>query len=518
MTGTHTTYQGMMMDIGKSACLAVFTISIATAVSAQNIDFGDGMAPFTPSQLLENEDGRFDHWNGIGRMESRGNRMCTAVLIDPRANPRIDSPDVPAYVLSSGHCTYTKSGQLGVDLEIEGHVEFNYFKGMSRNRKSYALKRIKWSSLRGTDLALLELDTTLSRLLKDGIKPMALAQEMPDIGMDILSVSAPITATGYTLRVSACKLESVVNIVEHPYSWNANQSNRCEDVLPGSSGSPLVNRYTNRIIGIMGTTTRGATEQSRCFTDSPCEVNDGQASWHADTNYASPVDALPACFVDGVFDIARPACTLQSAAQLTLANPDYRRHYIRLERDKNGDVIAPRWNMAFTVNTSMFKFKATRNPAECRDPDGYKSSRDARTAHINAVIGTEPGIYSLCIAGHNGNQGSAPGVRENAFIHTVELVEATETPAPNVNISLLDNGKHHITFITGLPTHASHAYKFGAPELTDCADPSGYKTVYYNFNISPKLLPVKLCTLARDEAGHPSPPRTDLLTEQALES
>ncbi|MFA0998597.1 MULTISPECIES: trypsin-like serine peptidase [Pseudomonas syringae group] len=506
------------MDIGKSACLAVFTITIATAVSAQNIDFGDGMAPFTPSQLLENEDGRFDHWNGIGRMESRGNSMCTAVLIDPRANPRIDSPDVPAYVLSSGHCTYTKSGQLGVDLEIEGHVEFNYFKGMSRNRKSYALKRIKWSSLRGTDLALLELDTTLSRLLKDGIKPLALAQTMPSVGMDVLSVSAPLTATGYTLRLSACKLESVVNIVENPYSWNANLSNRCEDVLPGSSGSPLVNRYTNRIIGIMGTTTRGATEQSRCFTDSPCEVNDGQASWHADTNYASPVDALPACFADGVFDMTGPACTLQSVAQLTLANPDYRKHYIRLERDKNGEIIAPRWNMAFTVNTSMFKFKATRNPADCREAGGYKSSRDARTAHINAVIGTEPGIYSLCIAGHNGNQGSAPGVRENAFIHTVELVEATETPAPNVNISLLDNGKHHITFITGLPTHASHAYKFGAPELTDCADPSGYKTVYYNFNISPKLLPVKLCTLARDEAGHPSPPRTDLLTEQALES
>jgi len=505
------------MDIQRRVFLAVLAVSMTNVASAQHIDYGQGMASFTPSLLLENEDGRFDHWNGIGRMESRGNRMCTAVLIDSRGNPQVDSPDVPAYVLSSGHCTYTQPGQSGVDLEIEGHVEFNYFKGMSRNRKSYALKRIKWSSLRGTDLALLELDTTLSRLFKDGIKPLALAQQAPTVGMDVLSVSAPLTATGYTLRLSACKLESVVNIVEHPYAWNANLSNRCEDVLPGSSGSPLVDRYTNRIIGIMGTTTRGAAEQSRCFTDSPCEVNDGQASWRVDTNYASPIDSLSACFADGVFDINRPACTLQSAAQLTLANPDYRKHYIRLERDKNGDVIAPRWNMAFTVNTSMFKFKATRNPAECREPDGYKSSRDARTAHINAVIGTEPGIYSLCIAGHNGNQGAAPGVRENAFIHTVELVEADQTPAPHVNIERLDNGKHQINFISGLPTHANHAYKFGAPELTDCADLSGYKTVYYNFSISPKLLPIKLCTMARDEAGHPSAPRTDLLQEQASE-
>lgn len=501
------------MDIEKPVLLALFAASITTAVSAQQLDYGDGMPPFTPSMLLENKEGKFDHWNGIGRLESRGNRMCTAVLIDPRTDPQTESSDIPAYVLSSGHCTYTHPSQLGVDLEIEGHVEFNYFKDLPKARKSYPLKRIQWSSLRGTDLAVLELDTTLSRLLEEGIKPLLMADGAPSVGIDVLSVSAPVTATGYTLRMAACKLESIANIVEHPYTWNANQTNRCEDVLPGSSGSPLIDRHTNRIIGIMGTTTRGATEQARCFADSPCEVNDGKASWSANTNYASPIESLPACFDEGVFDIARPACKLQPAAQLTLANPDYRKHYIRLEHDENGDVIAPRWDMKFTVNTSMFKFKATQNPLECREPEGYRSSRDARTAHINAIIGTEPGLYSLCVAGHNGHQGAEPGVRENAFIHTVELVEANETPAPHVTIERLDNGKHQVTFIAGLPTHASHAYKFGAPELTDCADPTGYKTVFYNFTISPKLLPVKLCTLAKDEAGHPSEPRTDMLLE-----
>lgn len=111
------------MDIQRRVFLAVLAVSMTNVASAQHIDYGQGMASFTPSLLLENEDGRFDHWNGIGRMESRGNRMCTAVLIDSRGNPQVDSPDVPAYVLSSGHCTYTQPGQLGVDLEIEGHVE-----------------------------------------------------------------------------------------------------------------------------------------------------------------------------------------------------------------------------------------------------------------------------------------------------------------------------------------------------------------------------------------------------------
>ncbi|SDX33377.1 V8-like Glu-specific endopeptidase [Pseudomonas syringae] len=499
------------MDIEKSIVFALFATSLTTFATAHEFGYGDGMPAYAPSVLLENKDGRFKHWTGIGRMESRGNSMCTAVLIDPRANPETDSADVPAYVLSSGHCTYTQPGQLAVDLEIEGHVEFNYFKDMPRERKSYALKRINWSSLRGTDLALLELDTTLSRLIEDGIRPMTMETDVPVVGIDVLSVSAPLTATGYTLRMSACKLESIANIVEHPYTWNANQSNQCEDVLPGSSGSPLIDRYTNRIIGIMGTTTRGAEEQTRCFADSPCEVDDGQATWQANTNYASPIDSLPACFSEGVFDITRPTCNLQSAAQFTLANPAYLKNYIRLDRDEDGEVIAPHWDMKFTVNTSTFKFKTVRDAIQCRDPEGYRSSGDSRAAHINAVIGTEPGLYSLCIAGQNDDEDSAPGVLENAFIHTVELVEASETPAPNVTIERLDNGKHQITFTAGLPDRASHAFKFGAPELTDCADPGGYKTVAYNFTISPKLLPVTLCTLARDKAGHPSEPRMDVL-------
>ncbi|MCD5996731.1 trypsin-like peptidase domain-containing protein [Pseudomonas sp. CDFA 602] len=499
------------MSITNTFFLALASACVATAASAQVDDYGNGMLPFTPSVLLENKDGHFNHWSGIGRLESLGNRMCTAVLIDSHTTS--SAAESPAYVLTSGHCAYTRPSQMGADMEIEGHVEFNYFKDTPVQRKVYRLKRINWSSLRGIDLALLELDAPLSRLREDGITPMKLAEGSPQTGGDVLSVSAPLASNGNTLRLSACTLDSIANIIEHPYAWNANLSNRCEDVLPGSSGSPLIDRRDNTVIGIMGTTTRGATQQSRCFADSPCEINNGEALWRPDTNYASPVDALQTCFAEGVFTPSRAACTLQSTAQVTLPNPYYRKKLIRLERDEQGAVIAPRWDMQFTINTSQLKFKTTRNPDECRKADGYRSSRDSRTAHINSVIGTEPGVYSLCIVGHNGNEGDAPGVRENAFIHSVELIEGGETPAPNVTVQRLDNGKHHVAFSQSVPTHSNHAYKFGAPDSTDCAAPNGYKTVYYNFTISQRLLSIKLCTLARDESGQASAPRTDLLIE-----
>ncbi|MEE5057025.1 trypsin-like peptidase domain-containing protein [Pseudomonas alliivorans] len=497
------------MSLRKKPYLALLSACVCSIALAQPSDYGDGIAAFAPSVLLENKDGRFNHWNGIGRMESMENRMCTAVLIDTRTDTNVDAP---AYVLSSGHCTYVQPGQAATDLEIEGHVEFNYFKDIPPGKRPvYPLKKIHWSSMRGVDLALLELQAPLSRLLEDGITPMKLSGTAAQTGSEVLSVSAPLAPNGHTLRLSACEVDAVVNIIEHPYAWNANLRNRCEDVLPGSSGSPLIDRHTNTIIGIMGTGTRGATEQSRCFADSPCEVSDGKATWSADTTYASPIDVLHACFVEGVFERSLPTCRLQTDARVTLPNPSYQKHMIRLERDAQGAVIAPRWDMKFTINTSQFKFKTTRNPSQCREPDGYRSSRDARTAHINSVIGTEPGLYSLCIVGHNGNEGDLPGVRENAFIHSVELVDSGTTPAPAVTVTQLDTGKYHVAFTRSLPTHASHAFKFGAPDSTDCADPKGYKTVYYNFNISPRLLPATLCTVAKDASGQASEPRVDSL-------
>ena len=57
-------------------------------------DGGEGLMALAPSIALLNADGSHDHWNGVGRINSRSGSNCTATLIDSRS---VDSPpDAPA--------------------------------------------------------------------------------------------------------------------------------------------------------------------------------------------------------------------------------------------------------------------------------------------------------------------------------------------------------------------------------------------------------------------------------------
>ncbi|MEE4688171.1 hypothetical protein V2K59_25420 [Pseudomonas alliivorans] len=54
------------MSLRKKPYLALLSACVCSIALAQPGDYGDGIAAFTPSVLLENKDGRFNHWNGIG--------------------------------------------------------------------------------------------------------------------------------------------------------------------------------------------------------------------------------------------------------------------------------------------------------------------------------------------------------------------------------------------------------------------------------------------------------------------
>lgn len=497
---------GYMLGLGLTALLS-------STVHADTIDFGEGIKPLEPSRLLENADGRYDHWTGIGHIESLNNRRCTAVLIDTRENNDVDASEVPAYVISSGHCAFVHTGMLGVDLEIEGQVEFNYFKDTASARKVYPLKRLNWSSMQGTDLALLQLQAPLSDLIENGIQPLRLNLSAPQamVGKEVITVTAPLTPTGYTLRLAACTVDAIANIVEQPFAVGSTLRNQCADVLPGSSGGPVLDRYTNEVLGIMSTTTRGATQSTRCFSDSPCEVNSKEPTWLADTNYAAPVDRLNQCFAEGVFTPQQPGCQMLPASVVTVPNPYYQKHYVKLKRDKAGEVIAANWDFKFAINTPHYAFKTTREPQRCQAPHRYSEPVSQDNAHIQAKIGTKPGIYTLCIVGLGEGQRMTPAARNNAYIHTVELVEEVPAFEPRTNVQLLPTGRYSVAFTQALPGNAGHLYKFGKPEATHCDSQDGYKNVYGNFTIGPRLLPVKLCSVAKNAAGELSAPREDLL-------
>lgn len=161
-------------------------------------DFGEGLTNASPARLLTNAHQEHSHWNGVGRIRNESQTLCTATLLDTRDDT---GKSGPAYVLTSSHCLHRLNGPVQKDLPIKGSASFNYFDDTLESLKTYPLKTLKWGSSQGMDLAIVELQASLATLLKDGISPLKLADEVPSNGNEILALTAP---EWDTLHLSAC--------------------------------------------------------------------------------------------------------------------------------------------------------------------------------------------------------------------------------------------------------------------------------------------------------------------------
>lgn len=245
-----------------------------------------------PVQSLLNADGSRDHWNGIGRIKSRGGSSCTATLIDTRSTD--SPPDAPAYVVTSGHCISRQNGVIITDREVEGSIQFNFF--TDSTARSYPLKRINWSSMQGVDLAVVELKPTLKSLIDDGIQPLALASEMPEQDREILWVGAPLTRDTGHLRMAACVHKTSEVIMEQPWVWRHTVRNQCRGVDTGASGSPLLTRDNNEVYAVLNLTNQASSANA---TEDFSDEIPGFPPMVADSNYGNPVTLLNKCFVSG---------------------------------------------------------------------------------------------------------------------------------------------------------------------------------------------------------------------------
>ncbi|MFP3632253.1 trypsin-like peptidase domain-containing protein, partial [Burkholderia sp. SIMBA_045] len=88
--------------------------------------------------------------------------------------------------------------------------------------------------------------------IDEGIQPLKLARDTPANGTDVLIVGAPTGFEDVTLRMAACTLQPALEIVEGAWVWRNTFMTRCQDIRGGSSGSPLLDRYTNEIVGVIG--------------------------------------------------------------------------------------------------------------------------------------------------------------------------------------------------------------------------------------------------------------------------
>jgi hypothetical protein len=455
-----------------------------------------------PPVLLNNADGR-NVYAGVVRLQSRA--TCTGAFID--TSP--ERPDeAPAYVLTNGHCVdFPGSNDVKLNLPARGQVVFDYFVDTVPRQRPVAIAAIPYATMKGIDVAVVELSARYGDLVRSGVTPLAVARQAPRDNEAVVIVGAPLQPAGVPpyLRLVACRLEGVAPIVlEFTWHWFQSARNPCLGIQPGSSGSPVISRISESIIGLVNTTTAQSRPESACYLDSPCEPGDGVATFLANTNYSSPVVGLAECFDNvGRFVLSRGGCPLDPGGLVPSpgnrggVNPTLGSPWIGLPTRT--------WDVAVDRTFAYYRFKVVEAiKGDCQDIGDYGRAQDPLLApRINEPLPLDEGLHLLCVIGGP----NRPAGRQlwSADFPSVVPVRIDLTPPSlqaQVRVSSAVNG-WSVAF-GSIPYEVSgHVFKFGRVAETRCSDPADYRLALIPFIFIPRgNFPTLLCVIPFDDAGN----------------
>jgi hypothetical protein len=466
-------------------------------------DLGEGVANFAPEQRLNNDHGQHRHWLAIGRLNFK-NSQCSGSLIDTRGADV--EQDGPAYVLTAGHCVGSDADRFIQNAPASGQVIFNYFEDTQAQQLTYSIARISWGTRRGGDIAIVELDRSLKQLMTDGISPLKLARNPAATGSNVLIVGAPHFT--FLTRV-ACRQEASVDIFEDGYVWFDQLSNRCEGVRNGISGSPVLTRYDNEILGVIGTTTR-LDGPFRCAGDAPCEIRDGIPQKSLNTNYATPTSDLARCFTAGWLTPDVANCPLGPASDF---EPRHEENYVRMLRTKKGSTVPLTWTQIFALNQPFYRLKYTRTLADCANSQGYGPARPSK-GHEQDIstyaLDAGPGFYFLCVIGQAQKAAVDRRSARNAKIYWRWALAEPVNTAPVYTLVESKKNTFIVTLLEQPPdlAIAGYQYKSTAPQFSDCLTAEGYQRINPDqnaFTVSVADGPKRVCLKGHDIVGNPSP-------------
>jgi hypothetical protein len=133
--------------------------------------------PPPSSEILLNANGANDPFSAVGQF--RAALTCTRSLIDPSG---LGAPDAKAWFLSAGHCISLEPYGVIRNQPSTAQVQFNFFVDTAARRVTVRARATGWSTMKGVDLALVELSATLGDLAAQGIRPLRLASSEPQTG------------------------------------------------------------------------------------------------------------------------------------------------------------------------------------------------------------------------------------------------------------------------------------------------------------------------------------------------
>lgn len=358
------------------------------------------------------------------------------------------------------------------DREIpRGLASFRYFVDTpAEGIVTVPLRRVVWASMANTDVAVFELGATVGELRSRGLTPLVLGDQVEE---DLVVRGIPVVGTPVDeqyLREAPCRFDGVFNLVEFVWTFRRFLRHDCADIRGGSSGSPVVNRRTGEVVGIMSTTVEG---ESPCYLGTPCVVG-GEEPEVLPGSYSAPVWGWDHCFRDdGRFDPETAGCPLETRVAPTLTGAPPRT--IRVGRPWNVNV------------TGRYRYGVIA------EREGFCESAplsEWREGTITDPIPDVEGGYYLCVTGENG----AVAMRHVRVDKTPPLL------APR--FTFMDEGDGMVLRFEFSPAElSSYSYKFGAG--ADCESPAGY-LIY-------RRVPVRIggagrvCLYGEDEAGNRTP-------------
>ncbi|TDC71133.1 serine protease [Actinomadura sp. GC306] len=274
-----------------SAALAA-VLGAATLASAGAAQAAPA-APAAPAPLRADVD-----FTGIVALSN-----CSGSLV---RGPRTRDTD-RALVLTNGHCLETgmpAAGEVIVDRDSSRTFTLLDRTG-TEELGTLRATRIEYATMTDTDVALYRLDTTYAAIReRHGVPALRLSVARPHDGTPIRVVS------GYWRTIYGCKIDATVHrLREAGWTWqnSIRYTPDCQ-TIGGTSGSPIVDARTRRVVGVNNT---GNEDGERCTLNNPCEVDRrGNVTVRQGINYGQQTYRLARCLGKGNDVVLDGKCAL----------------------------------------------------------------------------------------------------------------------------------------------------------------------------------------------------------------
>jgi hypothetical protein len=365
---------------------------------------------------------------------------------------------------------------------------------------------------------------TLGQLKEIGIEPLSWARELPAFGDEIRIISAAAGDGNGTefLREHRCRHEGLTDVVESIWHWHDLARNNCEDILPGTSGAPVLNQ-DDALFAIVNTSSRHALSQD-CYLGQPCELTEQNFQVAASRNYGSVVLGLPHCFnAQGVFSLDDARCPLERKSSLLITGQS--------QTPLNPQTLKAqdrRWNIQLQPadkSSRGFRYKTVRLPSQkCRQSSGYSERLSWSDTRLKALpLPQTPGLHALCLV-------SEEDFQRNELRHAARVILNVDTKAPQLKPRLVTHPNAQDPFMAvrrscrNLPQQAAFkkrlecavavlSFEIQPHEIVDFyhgwvdAKAQDCRSIRnqgrgHRASVPVSMLPAKLCVWAVDGAGN----------------